>query len=291
MNNMYIYLNGKVIPQEEAVISVFDHGFMYGLGLFETFRIYKSHPFLLDDHLRRLNGSLEELCIDKSFAKEEGEEIIANLLRANSLESAYVRWNVSAGNGLIGLQTESYKNPNIIVYMKPLPQVQRMVEKIGQVVSLPRNTPEGAYRLKSHHYLNNILAKREVGEDTSIEGVFLTKEGFVAEGITSNIFWTKKDTLYTPSLETGILNGITRQFVLTLATKLGLSIREGFFSLKEIESADEVFVTNSIQEIVPIKSINNAVFQGIEGRHTKKLYEEYTKYTDHLWSCSHLGGL
>ncbi|KAB7663145.1 aminodeoxychorismate lyase [Bacillus sp. B1-b2] len=288
---MYIYLNGKVIPQEEAFISVFDHGFMYGLGVFETFRIYEEHPFLLDDHLHRLNSSLQELYIEKTFRREEGKQIIATLLKANSLTNAYVRWNVSAGNGMVGLQTERYQAPNVIVYMKPIPKTSGMVEKTGQVVTLPRNTPEGTQRLKSHHYLNNILAKREVGDDISIEGIFLTKEGFVAEGITSNIFWIKKGVLYTPSLQTGILNGITRQFVLTLATKVGLGIREGFFSQEEMESADEVFVTNSIQEIVPIKTINNSIFQGIDGTYTKKIHEEYVRYTPNLWSYKELGGI
>ena len=287
---MKIYINGKIIPKEEAVISVFDHGFMYGLGLFETFRVYDGHPFLLDDHLRRLNNSLKEMNIAKSFSREEAILIIQSLLESNQLQNAYIRWNVSAGNGLIGLQTEAYQDPNTIVYIKPLPKIPKWTEKTGQVITMPRNTPEGEYRLKSHHYLNNVLAKREVGESGTIEGLFLTKEGFVAEGITSNIFWIKKDELFTPSIETGILNGITRQFILKLADKMGLKIQEGFFSLKELEEADEVFATNSIQEIIPIKRMDPFVFKGIEGNYVNDLYREYRRWTNHLWSFHELGG-
>ena len=291
IDSMYIYLNGKIVPQEEAFISVFDHGFMYGLGLFETFRVYGGHPFLLDDHLTRLNSSLKAMNIDKSFAREEVVQIIQSLLQFNHLQDAYIRWNVSAGNGMIGLQTDMYTDPNIIVYLKPIAKDQVRVEKTGHVVTIPRNTPEGAFRLKSHHYLNNILAKREVGEDLSVEGLFLTREGFVAEGITSNIFWITKDALYTPSLETGILNGITRKFILILAERIGLTIQEGLFQLKDLKEADEVFATNSIQEIFAIKRIDATIFKGLEGYYFNKLLTEYKRWTNQLWSRNELGGI
>ena len=288
---MYIYLNGEFIPQEEAVVSVFDHGFMYGLGLFETFRIYNGHPFLLDDHLQRLNEGLQELNIDKSFERTEAVSIIQTLLEKNKLENAYIRWNVSAGNGLIGLQTNAYKEPNIIVYIKPLSKAQGMIEKAGQIVSIPRNTPEGAYRLKSHHFLNNILAKREVGPEITKEGIFLTKEGYVAEGITSNLFWVVDGILYTPSLETGILGGITRRFILKLAEKLGVVSKEGMFSSEVLKGAEEVFATNSIQEIIPLKTIDTYSYKGEGGFIVTMLHKEYRKYSNQLWSVIELGGI
>lgn len=291
MVNMYIYLNGKIIPQEEAFISVFDHGFMYGLGLFETFRVYDGHPFLLDDHLERLNDSLKAMNIGKSFTREEVIQIIQPLLEINCLKDAYFRWNVSAGNGMIGLQTDTYTEPNIIVYLKPLINLENRLEKVGQVVTIPRNTPEGPSRLKSHHYLNNVLAKREVGENVLVEGIFLTKEGYVAEGITSNIFWINKKSLFTSSLESGILNGITREFILILAKRMGLTIQEGLYPLEELKKADEVFMTNSIQEIMAIKRIDETPFKGLNGYYVNKLLTEYKKWTNQLWSRSELGGI
>ena len=291
MINMYIYLNGKIIPQEEAFISVFDHGFMYGLGLFETFRVYDGHPFLLDDHLERLNDSLKAMNIGKSFTREEVIQIIQPLLEINCLKDAYFRWNVSAGNGMIGLQTDTYTEPNIIVYLKPLINLENRLEKVGQVVTIPRNTPEGPSRLKSHHYLNNVLAKREVGENVLVEGIFLTKEGYVAEGITSNIFWINKKSLFTSSLESGILNGITREFILILAKRMGLTIQEGLYPLEELKKADEVFMTNSIQEIMAIKRIDETPFKGLNGYYVNKLLTEYKKWTNQLWSRSELGGI
>ncbi|WP_400244786.1 aminodeoxychorismate lyase [Niallia sp. JL1B1071] len=287
---MFMYVNGQVICEEEAVISVFDHGFMYGLGLFETFRVYDGHPFLLDDHLCRLNEALQEMNIQKSFEREEVVTIIQSLLKKNDIKNAYIRWNVSAGNGMIGLQTEPYIEPNTIVYIKPLPKANGMVEKTGQIVTIPRNTPEGAFRLKSHHFFNNTLAKREIGADMTIEGVFLTKEGYVAEGITSNLFWVINEMLYTPSLQAGILNGITRQFVLSLAKSKGLEVKEGMFRLDVLAQAEEVFATNSIQEIIPIKKIDVYDYKGVGGKVVAELHKEYRMHSTQLWSAEELGG-
>lgn len=169
---MYIYINGEIIPREKAQISVFDHGFMYGAGLFETFRTYRGHPFLLDSHLGRLNKGLRQLNIDRSFCREETNQIIQRLLNENKLENAYIRFNVSAGIGGIGLQTSSYTEPNVIMYMKSLQTGESLGEKKAEWLRIRRNTPEGDERLKSHHYLNNLLAKREIGEDVQMEGLF-----------------------------------------------------------------------------------------------------------------------
>ena len=277
--------------EEEAVVSVFDHGFMYGLGLFETIRVYDGHPFLLDEHLCRLNEGLQEMNIEKSFDRGEVVSVIQCLLEKNDIKNAYIRWNVSAGNGIIGLQTDRYLEPNTIVYIKPLPKFNGIMEKTGQIVTIPRNTPEGAFRLKSHHFFNNILAKREIGADISIEGIFLTKEGYVAEGITSNLFWVKDGILYTPSLRTGILNGITRQFILSLAERMGFVIKEGQFPSDILADAEEVFATNSIQEIIPIKRIDTYGYKGATGTIATGLHKEYRKYSNHLWSVKELGGI
>lgn len=276
-------MNGEIIRKEEAVVSPFDHGFLYGMGLFETFRVYKGHPFLLDDHLERLNGSLKLLNIEARYSREQILPVLRRLLKRNELTDAYIRLNVSAGIGKIGLQTEPYKEPNLIIFSKPLPSMDRQ-EKKAVILNLKRNTPEGQERLKSHHYLNNILAKREIGDAVDCEGIFLTEEGFLAEGIVSNLFWIEGNVLYTPAIETGILNGITRQFVMKLASKYGMTIKEGLFSIESAIEAEEVFVTNSVQEIVPIASLNGKLKPGISGKRVNELQRQYKNACESMWS-------
>ncbi|MBM7649567.1 4-amino-4-deoxychorismate lyase [Bacillus ectoiniformans] len=281
-------MNGQIIKQDEVRISPFDHGFLYGLGVFETFRLYNGHPFLLDDHLERLNKSLETLMIERAFTRDEIMEIVISLSNANELKDAYIRLNVSAGNGEIGLQTDVYKKPNVIMFQKPLQPPKEMQEKEGVWLETKRNTPELSERLKSHHYLNNIAAKREIGNDLRKEGIFFTSEGFIAEGIVSNVFWIKGGTLYTPTIETGILNGVTRQLVMALAKKNGWRMEEGYYKKEQLLEAEEAFFTNSIQEIVPIVCINSRVFPGRKGKHAKNLYEDYSLHREELWSRNQL---
>ncbi|MFZ3591053.1 aminodeoxychorismate lyase [Bacillus sp. DJP31] len=272
---MYIYLNGQIIKEEEAVISVFDHGFMYGLGLFETFRVYQGHPFLLVDHLHRLRKGLTELQIQWDVTNEQVVDAIQQILHKNKLQDAYIRLNVSAGPSGLGLITEPYKDSTTIIYVKQIPEMVK--EKKGVFLKIRRNTPEGSYRLKSHHYLNNILGKQEIGQNTELEGIFLTKEGFVAEGIVSNLFWVKDRIVYTPHIETGILNGITRQFVLKLLEEAKITYKEGFFSLDDLLSSDEAFITNSIQEIIPLYKIEHKLFPKSERHITRWLQKKYNE--------------
>ncbi|MEK3806573.1 aminodeoxychorismate lyase [Metabacillus sp. SLBN-84] len=274
---MYIYLNSEFIPAKDARISPFDHGYLYGLGVFETFRVYKGHPFLLNDHMSRLKKAMGELNIQLDESSLNIEEIIQHLLLLNDLqdEDVSVRLNVSAGDGGLMFGALEYREPTVMMFMRKLPELPADLEKRGLLLSVPRNTPEGKERIKSHHYLNNVLAKREAGNDPSIEGIFLTKEGFVAEGIVSNLFWVKDECVYTPSLDTGILNGITRQFVIRCLEKEGMRWVEGRFTAEELLQADEVFAVNSVQEIIPLKEIGSSVFSGKNGAVTQTLKRIY----------------
>lgn len=285
---MLIYVNGTYVEASEAKISPYDHGYLYGLGVFETFRIYDGHPFLLDDHYERLMDALSTLPIEWTMTKEDVCRILQELLVRNGLNHAYIRFNVSAGIDEIGLQTEVYEEPSVIVFIKPLAAPGVVVEKEGVILKQTRNTPEGAFRLKSHHYLNNILGKREIGNVVSKEGIFLTEAGHIAEGIVSNLFFVKGSVLYTPSLETGILNGITRAFIIQIAEMLNIQVKEGFFTKDELLSADEVFVTNSVQEIVPFRHIEERDFPGKEGEVTKQLMRVYEIHRGKLWSRNEL---
>lgn len=253
---MYVYIDGEVKKAGEARLSVFDHGFMYGLGLFETFRVYNGHPFLLDAHMERLEAGAEELGIIFHYERETVKAEIGQLLEANGLQNAYVRYNVSAGPGDLGIQTTPYLDPVIVIYMKPLPAAGAMPgQKDALWLQLRRNSPEGRERMKSHHYMNNWLAKQEIKGRPDAEGIFVNGEGYAAEGIVSNIFWRKGNALYTPAVETGILNGITRQFVIQLAHENDYIVEEGYFLPEDIEAAEEMFVTNSIQEIAVVRAL------------------------------------
>jgi 4-amino-4-deoxychorismate lyase len=275
---MYLYVNGEVMTKDEAAISPFDHGFMYGLGAFETFRTYNGYPFLLDGHLSRLKEALQELNIVLSLERDEIINMVNTLLSKNDWTDAYFRLNISAGIGEVGLQTAVYEEPTVILFAKHLPETPAVrAEKELIILRTRRNTPEGEKRLKSHHYLNSILGKRELSDGIRQEGVFLTKEGFVSEGTVSNLFWTRGGELYTPDLSTGILNGITRQWVMAASRVLNIPLKTGNYKVDELYAADEIFLTNSIQELVPVSSMQDKAYRGREGeviQTLKTLYDQ-----------------
>lgn len=276
--NMYIYMNGQFVEKEKATISPFDHGYLYGLGVFETIRTYDGYPFLIAEHLERLHRGLCELHIEATFSTNQVLEIMTELSRINELQDSYIRFNVSAGSGDIGLQTDPYEQPTVIMFQKPLPKMEPLREKEAIILRIPRNTPETTFRLKSHHFFNNVAAKRELGPDPNKEGIFLTETGYLAEGVTSNLFWLKNDVLYTPALETGILNGITRRFIMNIAKQTGIEIKEGLYQATELDTADEIFFSNSIQEIVPVNRFNDHLFPGKKGPTVQALHDLYQQY-------------
>ncbi|MFB5663780.1 aminodeoxychorismate lyase [Alteribacillus sp. HJP-4] len=287
---MYVNINGEIKKAGDARLSVFEHGFMYGLGLFETFRIYEGHPFLLDDHFRRLESGLEELNIMWSYDRGLVLKELRELMRANGWTNAYVRYNVSAGPGELGLTVEKYTQPTVIIYMKPLPEpAGREAVKKARLLQVKRNTPETNVRLKSHHYLNSIMGKREIGADPDTEGLFLTSGGFLAEGVVSNLFWVKNKTLFTPSLDTGILPGITRALIIRLAVLQGWTVREGLFSPDALFDAEEAFVTNSIQEIVRLSSVDDKTWEGtMHDSAAAQLLKKYRQYRTKLFSMDEI---
>ena len=266
----YVSLNGQVIATDQAVVSVMDHGFLYGMGLFETFRTYNGQPFLLNQHLSRLANSCESLRIMWNESVDHVQNQIRDLMYANELTEAYIRYTISAGTDILGLPSGAYEQPNIIIYAKSLPPARPdSMSLIDHLYSHSkslrrlhtlRNTPEGDIRFKSLHYMNSILGKRELMQyqdqpSTAVEGLMLTKEKHIAEGIVSNLFFVKNQQLYTPAIDTGILPGITRAFVIQLAMAAGIVVHEGHYTWEHLLEADEIFLTNSVQEIVPVKQL------------------------------------
>ncbi|MBT2263325.1 aminodeoxychorismate lyase [Bacillus safensis] len=275
---MIIYLNGQYIEEKDATLSPFDHGFLYGIGVFETFTSLAGQVFLLDWHLERLNQSLRDLCIESTIEKPFVLDIIHTLLNKNQIAGGHarIRLNVSAGRGN-GFSADPYEEPVVFVMISPFRPESILDEKKGVILQTRRNTPEGPKRLKSHHYMNNLLGKREVGNDPALEGIFLTKEDDVAEGITSNIFWRKDDVVYTPSLDTGILNGVTRRYCMETLHAMGVSLKEGRYPVSHLLSADEAWMTNSVQGVVPFECIGDIHLLKNSRTISTKLRMQYTK--------------
>lgn len=288
---MKVGRDGLVVDASEAVISVFDHGFLYGMGLFETFRTYRGRPYLLKRHLDRLAAGCRELGIRYEWTPEGIAHWLQEVLAANELTDGYVRLTITAGDGGFGLPAGDYEQPRALLLVKPLPSMPPSLYEGGKelwLLSLPRNTPEGELRLKSLHYMNNILGKRELAASaatTGAEGLMLTREGWLAEGIVSNLFFRSGERLCTPALETGILPGITRERVMTLAAAMGQPVEEGLYSWYDLVQADEIWLTNSIQELVPVTSLasadgRNAMSKGRIGPWTLRLLEAYRTDTE-----------
>ncbi|ATF10710.1 aminodeoxychorismate lyase [Brevibacillus sp. HB1.1] len=273
---MHVYVNGTICPAHEATVSVLDHGFLYGIGLFETLRVYDRKLFLWDAHYARLCSGLFALQIQPAWTKEELAETILMTIDANELRDAYVRLSITAGAEGVGLVAGEYERPSLFVFAKPVaPLAVPPPPKRLQTLALARQTAEGHQRFKSHNYLNNALARQELGARPDVEGLFLTHDGFVAEGIVSNVFWVKNGQLFTPSIDTGILDGVTRRHVLTLAQQLSMPVEEGRYRLEDLLNADEVFTTNSVQEIVPITEIDGHCVPSTYGAYSRELHRAY----------------
>lgn len=272
---MLCWMNDEFVQAGDLKISPFDHGFLYGVGFFETFRTYKGKVFLFQEHMARLRAALVEYQITMPYDEEEILIAVAKLTEAAGGTDGYFRLNVSGGVHDIGLAPSVYPVPNVILFRKDLVPTVRGTEKMGVWLETPRNRPESVVRHKSHNFLNNVRGRLELPSLKELEGLFLTADGFVAEGVTSNVFWIKGGELFTPAIETGILPGTTRSFVMDMARKAGLVVNEGFYTKEVVEKADELFVTNAIQELVPLGSMGDIILPGASGVYYKKLHDLY----------------
>lgn len=256
---MYVYLNNKIVHSREARISVFDHGFLYGDGVFETIRVYDGVAFMLDEHLQRLfrSASLIGLNIPKTFS--EIKIAVYETLQVNSLTNAYLRITVTRGEGAIGLDPALCKNPTFVIMTNEFKEYPISYYENGLKViisNVKRNIKEAVDpRIKSLNFLNNILAKIEAKQHESHEAIMLNHQDYLAEGTISNIFFVKNEVLCTPSIECGILDGITRAIIIDLAIKNGIRVKEGEFTCDDLFSASEVFITNTTMEVMPVSVI------------------------------------
>ncbi|MGD9850929.1 MAG: aminotransferase class IV [Nitrospirales bacterium] len=277
---MWVYVNGNYVPEKEATISVFDHGFLYGDGVYETLRIYQGRPFLLDRHLVRLRHSCELIGLGSPLRDEEWRPILAGMLHRNQLFDAGFRLTISRGAGEMGIDPGLCPFPTVVVMAKVLSSYSRELREQGvrlELVSVRRN-PLAAQspQIKSLSFLNNILAKQEAAQAGAFDALMLNMDQHVTECTTSNIFFVKQGTLCTPSAECGILKGITREVIMELARDLGLSVEEGHYGVDALLQADECFITNTGMEVMPVSQIGqNVIGAGKAGPMAMSLWRAF----------------
>lgn len=277
---MWIYLNDRFVRREEALISVFDHGFLYGDGVYETIRSYGNRLFLGSKHVERLFRSAEAIGLTVPISKERWLELLYEAMTRNGLgdggRDAYLRITLSRGVGDIGLDPSLCPSPTVVIMAKPLvsPDPSLYEKGIDLIIAATRrNSPDAlSPRIKSTNFLNNILAKREAVAAGAFDSILLNWEHHLAECTVSNLFFVMDGRLCTPAVDCGILDGITRSVVLQLAEEQGIRTEEGRFTPAQLRQAGECFVTNTSMEIMPVTAVDRApIGNGKPGPLTHKL--------------------
>ncbi|MBI4353255.1 MAG: branched-chain-amino-acid transaminase [Candidatus Omnitrophica bacterium] len=277
-----IYLNGKLVDRDKAVVSVFDHGLLYGDGVFEGIRSYDGIIFKLKEHIERLFQSAHTLMLEIPLSKKELERAVVETLKANRLENSYIRLVVTRGEGDLGLDPRKCRKACLfIITDKIMLYPKDYYEKGLKLITVPtvRNHPEALNpQLKTLNYLNNILAKIEANNSGFDEAILLNAQGYVTECTGENIFFIKNGALWTPPPYVGILRGITREVVMRIARRLGFTVLEEPFTRHELYTADEVFLTGTAAEIVPVSMIDNRLIdENCPGKLTARLMAEFKK--------------
>jgi len=279
-----IYLDGKLVGEEEAKISVFDHGLLYGDGVFEGIRAYNGLIFKLEEHLDRLYNSARAIMLKIPLDKKEMKEAVLMTVRANKLANAYIRLVVTRGKGDLGLDPRKCPRPTVFIIASTIKLYPRELYYKGlEVITVPtnRNTVSAIDpQIKSLNYLNNILAKIEANLVEVPEAIMLNKDGYVLECTGDNIFIVRNGVLITPPTYLGVLAGITRNTVLELAGKLKIDAREEVFSRYSLYNADECFLTGTAAEIIPVVRVDGRVIgDGRPGRISLRLMKAFWKLT------------
>ncbi len=280
-NEPLIYIDGKYCPKSEAKISVYDHGFLYGDGVFEGIRAYSGSVFKLREHIKRLYASARAIMINIPFAEEKMIEAVIDTLKKNRLVDAYIRLIVSRGVGDLGLDPRKCSKPTIIIITDriSLHKGKAKNEGLAAIISWVKRDPVDAttHEVKSLNYLNSILAKIEANSANVDEAICLNKQGFVCEGVAENIFTVTDGVIITPPTSTGALRGITRSVVIGIAKRLGFTVIKKEITPADLFLADEVFFTGTAAEVVPVKEINKRkIGAGKPGPITRRLMEEYS---------------
>jgi branched-chain amino acid aminotransferase len=277
-----IYINGKYFSKEDAKISVYDHGLLYGDGVFEGMRTYSNKVFRLVEHIDRLYESARAILLTIPMSKQEMIDAVKKTVELSGLSDSYIRLVVTRGSGSLGLDPNRTSDPQVIIIVDLIALYDRKYYDEGLKIitaSTIRNHPAAlSPRIKSLNYLNNIMAKLEGLQAGCMEAIMLNHKGEVAECTGDNIFIVKKGQLLTPSADSGILEGITRNAIIELANTLKIPARETTLTRHDLLVADECFLTGSAAEVIPVVSIDSRpIGDGTVGPTTKQLMIEFKK--------------
>lgn len=274
------YVNGEFLPEEAAKVSIFDHGLLYGDGVFEGIRAYNRRVFKLDAHLRRLYASAKSVALEVPVAQGEMQDLILELCRRNQIEDGYIRPLVTRGIGDLGLDPRRVRGgPSLLIIARPFAPLygDRYEEGLALITSSHRRVPPQCVspNIKSMNYLNNILAKIEANAAGADEALLLDLDGQVSEASADNFFVVHDGALMTPP-RVSILHGVTRATVMELATELGYPVQEEFFTMFDVFGADEAFITGTAAEVAPVVRVDGrTIGDGSPGPITKQLTARY----------------
>ncbi|MCK9314544.1 MAG: branched-chain-amino-acid transaminase [Verrucomicrobia bacterium] len=273
---MKIYINGSFFSEADAKISVFDHGLLYGDGIFEGIRMYNGRVFKLVEHVERLYYSAKAIALNIPMTQEEMIRAVVETCKANNLGDGYIRLVVTRGEGTLGLAPDRCKKPQVIIIASTIQLYpEELYTKGMSIITVPttRNHHNAINpAIKSLNYLNNILAKIEASNAGVQEAIMLNSQGYVAECTGDNIFLVKRNQLFTPPLSAGALYGITRGTVLDLAREAGMEISEPDVTRYDVYNADECFLTGSAAELIPVTKVDGRqIGEGTPGPVFKKL--------------------
>lgn len=280
---LQVYIDGEYYPRSQARVSVFDHGFLYGDGVFEGIRCYDGVVFKLVEHVERLYRSAKMIMLDIPMSREEMIQAVVETIRRNGLRDAYVRLIVTRGVGDLGLDPRKCARPSVIIIVQPMePLLGREVREKGVrliISSVRRDRVDATtHQAKTLNYLNSILAKIEAINAGVDDAVLLDDRGYVSEASAANLFIVKDSRVSTPPQTAGILPGITRSVVIELARKLGHEVEERDITPFELYTADEVFLTGTAAEIVPVVEIGRRrIGDGVPGPVTKRIIQEFDR--------------
>lgn len=286
---MWIYLNDRFVKSEHALISVFDHGFLYGDGVYETLRSYGHRLFMCEQHLARLFRSADAIGLAIPIPGNCWTKLLHEAMERNQVgnerQDAYLRITVSRGAGDIGLDPALCPSPTVVIMAKPLTAPARDLYERGVdliIAGTRRNFPEALPpRIKATSFLNNILAKREATATGAFDSILLNRDRHLTECTVSNLFFVTDGVLCTPSVDCGLLDGLTRAIVMQLAGELGIGIEEGRFTPDELYRATECFLTNTSMEIMPVASVDRrGIGKGMPGPVTRELQGRFVGARD-----------
>jgi branched-chain amino acid aminotransferase len=287
-----VYVNGTIRPATEAVVPVYDHGFLYGEGVYETLRTYNRVPFLYDRHMARLRASSARIHLDVPFSDAELASWIDDTVEAaGELKEAYIRILFTRGVGELNYDPKSTPRPTTVIIVKPLDEPPARVFEQGiaiHLVEILRNHPHSVNPLiKANNLLNNALAMQEAYRRGGEEGLMCNYRGELSECSQANFFMVRSGVVLTPTSEAGLLEGITRAFLFEVGKDIGIDVQEATLFPRDLESADEAFITSTTRELSPVTSIDNRpVGTGKVGAITKRMLEGFRKKARELTSTA-----